>query len=532
MSEATLGNVVEHALDRVRSTGVAVGGFSFLAGLAATRILLQTLGISHYGFFRDELYYIACSHHLALGYIDQPPLIALAAWCARHLFGDSLVGYRILPVLAGGATVFGAGLLARELGGGRLSQFVACLAILFAPLSLAFDSFLSMNAFEPIFWVSCACLAVRMVNGGSAKLWLLLGAVAGGGLENKHTILVFLFAMIGGFALSGRLRPVRLRLFCSRWIWLGALLALSLFLPNLIWEALHGWPQLEVVRNAQELKNVPLSPLRFLGEQVLFMQPITLPIWLGGLWWYLFAAEGERYRFLGWSYILVVGIFIFLHGKSYYAAPIYPVLAAAGGMAFEGFTASADRRWLRLSYPVLLILGGVATLPFGVPLLPVATFMRYSQVLPYAREVKTERDSTAALPQIYADMIGWDSMAGTIAAVYHKLPADEQANCAILAGNYGEAGAIDFYGQKLGLPQAIGGHNNYFAWGPRGYSGECVILFGERAEVNKTLFGEAELVGTISNALAMPSEQDVPVYLCRRPRAPLSELWPRFKMII
>src|SRR4029077_16046895 len=132
MSDATLPNVVEQALDRVRSRGVAVGGIALLAGLGVARVLLHAFGVQQYGFFRDELYYIACSHHLAFGYIDQPPLIALAAWCARHLFGDSLVGYRILPVLAGGATVFGAGLLARELGGGRLSQFVACLAILFA----------------------------------------------------------------------------------------------------------------------------------------------------------------------------------------------------------------------------------------------------------------------------------------------------------------------------------------------------------------------------------------------------------------
>lgn len=532
MSDATLANVVEHALDRVRSSGVAIGGISILASLAVARVLLQGLGAHHYGFFRDELYYIACSHHLAWGYIDQPPLIALVAWGARHLFGDSLIGYRILPVLAGGATVFFTGLLARELGGGRLAQFLAGTLILFAPLSLAFNSFLSMNAFEPLFWLLCAWLAVRIAKGESPRLWLLLGALAGVGLENKHTMLVFLLAMIAGLALSGQHRLDRPNLFRSKWIWLAAVLALVLFLPNLIWEALHGWPQIEVVRNAQQFKNVRLAPLRFLAEQVLFMQPFALPIWLGGLCWYLFAEEGKRYRFLGWTYMVVLGIFIVLHGKSYYAAPIYPVLAAAGGVAFEQFTARSYWRWLRLSYLALLILAGLASLPFGVPLLPVDAFIRYSKAVPYARWVKTERDATAALPQIYADMFGWDNMAGTVARVYHNLPKAEQANCAILAGNYGEAGAIDLYGPNLGLPRAISGHNNYFLWGPRNYSGECVILFGERAELYKNFFGEAERVATISDPLAMPSEQNVPVYLCRKPQAPLSVLWPRFRLII
>jgi hypothetical protein len=345
-------------------------------------------------------------------------------------------------------------------------------------------------------------------------------------------MLVLLLAMVAGFALSGEFRSDRSNLLATKWIWLGALLALVLFLPNVIWEALRGWPQIEVVRNAQEHKNVPLPAWRFLLEQVLFMQPLALPIWLGGLWWYLFAAEGKRFRFLGWTYFVVLGIFIALHGKSYYAAPIYPVLAAAGGVAFEQFTSHLQRRWLRVAYPAVLILAGAATLPFGVPFLSVDTYLRYSNALPFAHSVKTERDSTAVLPQVYADMFGWKNMAGTIARVYQNLPEAERASCAILAGNYGEAGAIDFYGPTLGLPRAISGHNNYFLWGPRGYSGDCVILFGEQAEVYKNFFGEVQHVATISDVLAMPSEQNVPVYLCRKPQAPLGVLWPRFKLII
>jgi hypothetical protein len=532
MSYTSFPELVERGFERLRPREFVLSSTGLLASIALAKVFVQFLGVRRYGFFRDELYYIACGQHLAWGYIDQPPLIAFLAWMSRHLFGDSLVGYRVLPILAGGATVFVTGLLARELGGGRLGQCVAALAILISPLFLAFNSFLSMNAFEPLFWLLGAWLAVRIVKGASPKLWLWFGALAGIGLENKHTMLVFGFALVSGLLLTGEYRSGEANLFRSKWIWLGAFTALAIFLPNLIWEALHGWPQIEVVRNAQLFKNVHVSPPRFIAEQILFMQPFGLPVWLTGLYWFLFAKEGGRFRFLGWTYLIAIGIFMALGGKTYYALPVYPILAAGGGVAIERFTTASNLSWLRHAYPVVLVLGGLATLPFGVPVLSVDTFIKYESAIPYARWVKTERDATAVLPQIYADMFGWESMAGTIARVYHGLPKAEQADCAILGGNYGEAGAIDFYGPKLGLPAVISGHNNYFLWGPRGYSGACVILFGERAEVYKTYFGEVTRAATISNPHGMPSEQDVPVYVCREPLVPLSVLWPRFRMII
>src|SRR6202041_3876250 len=210
------------------------------------------------GYFRDELYYLACGDHLAWGYVDQPPLIALIAWAARHLFGSSLFATRLLPALAGAAIVYCTGRLARELGGGAFAEFLAALTMLLAPAYLAFDSFLSMNAFEPLFWLLCAWIAIRIVKGASPRLWLLFGSVAGLGLENKHRMLVFGFALVAGLVLSGQAR-----LFRSKWIWIGAALALAIFLPNLLWEARHGWPQIEVVRNAQQFKNEAITPLQF-----------------------------------------------------------------------------------------------------------------------------------------------------------------------------------------------------------------------------------------------------------------------------
>jgi hypothetical protein len=532
MSYAASPGIADRLLVRLLPRESVLSDTFLLGCMALGRVAVQFLGAGRYGFFRDELYYIACSRHLAWGYIDQPPLIAAIAWLARHLFGDSLVGYRVLPILAGGATVFITGLLARELGGGRWAQILAAAVILFAPLSLALGGALTMNAFEPLIWLMCAWLAVRIVNGAPERLWLLCGAIAGVGLENKHTMLVFGFALVAGLLFTSARRPDQSSVFRSKWFWLSGLVALALFLPNLMWESAHGWPQIDVVRNAQQLKNVHISPLRFLAEQILFTQPCALPLWLAGLYWCLFARAGKRYRFLGWTYIIALGVFIASGGKTYYALPVYPLLAAAGGVAVEQFAASSRTRRVPLVYLAVLVLGGVITLPFGVPLLPVETFLRYSRAIPYARGVKTERDATAALPQFYADMFGWEHTAREVAAVYYSLSKAEQANCAILAGNYGEAGAIDLYGRKLGLPSAISGHNNYYLWGPREYSGSCVILFGERAEDYKNLFGQVARAATIVNPHAMPSEQSLNVYICRKPRASLEVLWPQFKLII
>jgi len=528
MSETRVDNFGEGSLVAAAARGGSLSATAILAGLAAIKLAAQLAGVEHYGFFRDELYYMACGQHLAWGYVDQPPLIALVAWIERHIFGNSLLSVRLLPILAGVAVVFLTGILAREFGARRYGQFLAASAILWAPAYFAFDSFLSMNAFEPLFWLLCAWIVARIVKGASPRWWLAFGAVAGVGIENKHTMILFGFAIVAGLILAGEGR-----LLLSKWIWIGGAIALLLFLPNLVWEARHGWPQIEVVRNAQLYKNIPISPLRFLADQVLFLSPVALPIWTGGLAWLLFAAKGRRFRFFGVAYIVVVAVFIVLDGKSYYVLPAYPILMAAGGAAIEDLVEASAWRWLRTALPALLVVAGLLALPFGVPVLPVDAFLRYSEAFPYANSVKTERDAVdAQLPQLYADMFGWENIADGVGQVYHDLPAADRAGCAIMAGNYGEAGAIDYYGPSLGLPPAISGHNAYFYWGPRDYTGACVIVFGERSAEFTRYFRDVHLAATIVNAHTMPIESSINVYVCRQPVAPLAALWPHFKMII
>ncbi|HEX4075134.1 MAG TPA: glycosyltransferase family 39 protein [Candidatus Acidoferrales bacterium] len=528
MSETRVDGFGEGSLIAATAHGRVLSATAILAGLAVVKLIAQFAGVTRYGFFRDELYYMACGQHLAWGYVDQPPLIALVAWFERHVFGSSLLSARLLPILAGAAVVFLTGILAREFGARRYGQFLAASAILWAPAYFAFDSFLSMNAFEPLFWLLCACIVARIAKGASPKWWLAFGAVAGIGIENKHSMLLFGFALVAGLILAGQAR-----LLLSKWIWIGGAIALALFLPNLLWEARHGWPQIEVVRNAQLYKNIPISPLRFLADQILFLSPIALPVWTGGLAWLLFSAKGRPFRVFGFAYLIVVAVFIVLDGKSYYVLPAYPMLMAAGGAAIEDLVEAKPWRWLRTALPALLIVAGLVALPFGVPVLPVDAFLRYSHVFPYANSVKTERDAVGVeLPQLYADMFGWENIADGVSQVYHDLPVADRAGCAILAGNYGEAGAIDYYGPALGLPRAISGHNSYFDWGPRAYTGSCVIIFGERSAEFTQYFRDVQLAATITNAHTMPIESSINVYVCRQPIAPLSVLWPHFKMII
>lgn len=493
---------------------------AFLCALAA--LVLHFLSRNHYGFFRDELYYIACGNHLAFGYVDQPPLIAVIARVSSVLFGTSLSAFRFLPAVAGACLVLLTGWMTRELGGGRFAQLLASVAVLLAPIYLAFGSFLSMNAFEPVLWAACACILVRILKGGDECLWLLFGAVAGIGLQNKHTMLVFGFALVLGLMLACGWKHFR-----SRAFWLGGVLAFVIFLPNLLWEAHHNWPQIEVVRNGQHLKNAPVGIWQFVGEQVLFVNPVAVPVIVMGLGWLLFSKSEKRFRAIGWAFPVVLIVVMALHGKSYYPVPFYSILFAAGGVALESFLPNRYR--LCRNYMAILAVSGLVMLPFGAPILPLETLLRYQNSIPLENVVKMERDSAGDVHQLYADMLGWEDVVSTVASVYHHLPPSDQKNCVILAGNSGEAGTIDLLGGKLGVPKAISAHNNYYLWGTNGHSGQVVILFGQHAESTKATFGSVERVATISHGHAVAAENNVPVYVCRQPKVSLAELWPSLR---
>jgi hypothetical protein len=497
-----------------------------LALLALAKLLLHLATSSGYGFFRDEFYYLACTEHLALGYVDHPPLSIALLWLSRAILGDSLLAIRFLPALAGAATVFTTGIIARELGGRRAAQMLAALAAFIAPLYLALNHFFSMNAFDLLFWVLLAYLAVRMLARNEPRLWLAFGAIAGLGLENKVSVAFLAFGLVVGLLAT----PQR-RLLASRWLWIGGALALLLFLPHLFWQVREGWPTLEFVANAQAEKILPLTPLEFGLQQIVLVHPLNLPLWLGGLAALLVTPRLARFRALGWAYLAVFALLAIQQTKAYYLVPIYPLLFAAGAVQLEAFCLRRRWAWGIPAAAALLATGGAATLPMAVPVLPVETYVAFSASLPFG-EPAAERHELGALPQFFADMHGWEELAETVARVQRGLPPGERAGVRVLTRNYGEAGAIDFLGRSRGLPPAISGHNSYFLWGPGDFSGEVLIVLGRSPEELAEWFESVELIDTVRCTWCIPHQDGVPVYVVRKLVVPVEEAWQRLKRFI
>ncbi|MGE5326977.1 MAG: ArnT family glycosyltransferase [Deltaproteobacteria bacterium] len=501
--------------------------FAVVLSLALATLILHVIFDANYGYFRDELYFLACGQRLDWGYVDQPPLIAVIAAFSRWLLGDSLRAIRFFPALAGAGKVLLTGLIARDLGGKRFAQVLACAAVMAAPIYLGIDHLLTMNAFEPLFWMGCVYVAIRICKGGSPKLWLAFGALAGLGLENKYSMLFFGFAFVVGLLATSR-RGVLLK----KWIWLGALVAFLIYLPNFVWEIRHHWPMFEILSNVQHSgKNSPINLGSFFSAQLLILDPLSFPLWLAGLGWMFFNRKGKSFRFLGWTFVVLFGTFVVLQGKMYYLAPAYPMLFAAGGVITETWIERRGAAWLKPVFVAILALGGALLAPLAIPVLPVETYIAYQKAL-HLEPPRTEQHKMGPLPQGYADMFGWPEMVGKVAEVYDQLSPQEKSQCAIFAQNYGEAGAVDFFGPRYGLPPALSGHNNYFLWGPRGYSGEVLIVMGDRRENLERYFNQVELGAVFQHPYVMPYENHLPIWICRGAKVPLKDLWPRVKMYI
>src|SRR5215472_1859300 len=320
--------------------------------IAAAKLVLHLYAGRSYGFFVDELYYLACSRHLDWGYVDQPPLIAAIARIARAVLGDSLSAIRFPAALAGAGAAVLTGMIARELGGTRFAQALATLCFVLAPGVLALDHFLSMNAFEPLFWMGCAYLVLRIMQTGNAKLWLCFGLLAGLGLENKHSMMIFGFGLVSGLALTRERKWLR-----SPWFWTGGAIALLIFLPNLLWNIQNHFPFLELQANIRRSgRDVALSPIPFLAQETLAMLPLSLPIWLAGLWYLFIDTSGKRFRALGWAWLLTAVIIMALSPRIYYLFPAFPVLFAAGSVEWERWLAGVRRQWIKPVYVTLMVL--------------------------------------------------------------------------------------------------------------------------------------------------------------------------------
>jgi len=495
--------------------------------IALADLLFHIYFNNRYGYFRDEFNYIACGDHLGWGYVDQPPLIPLLIHISRAVLGDSLRAIRFIPALASSLLVVQTAVLARELGGRRFAILLSAICALMAPQYLSNGSLLGTNCLEPNLWMGCAYFAILAVERNNPRYWLWFGVVAGLGLQEKYSIALFGFGIVVGLLLTEQRR-----VFLNKWIWLAGLAAFLIFLPNLLWNIHYDWPFVQLMRNIKaEGRDVVLGPFPYFFQQTLLVNPLTAPLWLAGLFALLFSARLRPYRFLGWSYLVCYAVFFALHGKNYYLAPIYPMLLAAGAVVLEPALDHPRRAWLKPAIAILLLATGAHLAPVVVSVLSPDGFIAYMKYLPFKLPVMEHSHARATLPQWYSDQFGWDEIVAETAVAWNRLSPDERKNgdCGIFAQDYGQAGAIDFLGRRYGLPASLSGHQTWFLWGPRGYSGNCMIVLDDSRENLEALWQNVEYVGTSApNRYAL--EQQIDVFICRGSKfGAWAQFWPKVK---
>lgn len=500
-------------------------GMAIAWAIALATLLLHIYFNNRYGYFRDEFDYMACGSHLAWGYVDQPPLIPFLVHVCRALFGSSLRSIRLVPALASSLLVVQTALIVRELGGRRFAMALSAVAVALAPQYLSNGSLLTTNCLEPNLWMGCAYCAILAVKRADPRYWLWFGVIAGIGLEEKYTIALFGFAIVVGLLLTKERRA-----FADKWIWTGGAAAFLIFLPNLLWNIHYHWPFLQLMHNIRaEHRDVVLPAGAYFVQQTLLIGPLAAPLWLAGLVALFVSSRWKQYRFLAWSYVVCYAVLFGLHGKNYYLAPVYPMLLAAGAVVFESFSELPARTWLKPVSMAFLLTGHLFLVPVAVPVLSPNGFIAYMKRLPFKLPVTEYSHERAVLPQWYADQFGWREIVAETAVAWNRIPPQERAGCGIFAQNYGQAGAIDFFGPHYGLPPALSGHQNYFLWGPRGYSGNCLIVLGDSKESLERYFKDVEYVGTSANN-PYALENKIKVFICRGSKfGTLAQVWPSLK---
>jgi hypothetical protein len=501
----------------------STGGLWIVAVISVALFIFHLVFNNRYGYFRDEFNYLACGNHLAWGYVDQPPLLPFLARLSRELFGDSLRSIRLLPAAAMSLTVILTAMIAREFAGRSFSLLLSAIAVVIAPVYLSDGSLLTTNCLEPLLWMGCVYFAILSVK-SNPRYWLLFGVVAGLGLEEKYSIGIFGFGIVVGLLFTTERKAFR-----NKWFWLGGLAAFLIFLPNLIWNTRESWPFLQLMRNIRaDGRDVQLSPIAFFLQQVFLLHPLTAAIWISGPVMLLFSRRLKQFRFLGLCYLVSFTSFVVLKGKNYYLAPIYPMLLAAGAVAFERAIERSRQVWLKPLLVVVMLAGGAWLAPLVVPVFSIDRFITYMNGLPFKVPRSERSHERAVLPQHYADQFGWEELTAVTANAWARLTPEEKKDCGIFAQDYGQAGAIDFFGPRYGLPRALSGHQTYFLWGPGGFSGQCMIVIDDDQEDLDKLFDHVELIGISDNPHAL--ERNVPVYLCKGAKfGSLEKIWPRAK---
>lgn len=489
-------------------------GLLVLLGLA--NVLIHTLLNGRYDFHRDELGMLDNARHLAWGYVDYPPFTPFIVRLAYALFGAAPAGLRFFSAVAMGAAMVLAGLMARDLGGKRFVQVLAALATAIAPYVLLTGSLFVYATFDYLWWVVAAFMVVRLLKTGDPRWWLGIGAAIGLGMMTKYAMGFFVAGIAAGVVLTKARRYL-----VSPWLWAGVGLALLIFLPNLIWQVQHDFISLKFLQDIHA-RDVSIGRGEsYLSEQVwACTNLVTVPLRIAGLFFTLLAPSVRPFRPLAWMYLVPFGLFLYLHGRSYYLTAAYPMLLAAGTVAWERGLAHLSPGWGRLPKGVtwgLITAGGLAFSLIALPLAPVGSEL-FRKVSDLNGELK--------------EQVGWPELVEAVAGVYAKIPDEERLTTGILTGNYGEAGAVNLYGPAYGLPEAISEMNTYWLRGYGDPPPQTLIVLGIEDGKIYSFFKECGISGTISNPYNVLNEELLRhsrIYVCRGLRKPWSEIWKNFQ---
>jgi 4-amino-4-deoxy-L-arabinose transferase-like glycosyltransferase len=485
------------------ATKFATGPVVAIAG-AVGLLLLLTSG--RYGYHRDELYFVEAGRHPAWGYPDQPPLTPLLALLMDVIGPGSVTVLRLPSIIAAMLVVALSAALARELSGSAFSQTLAALAVGTGVYTLVVGHLLSTSSVDLLAWVTITWLTVRILRTGDSRLWLAVGAVTGLALLNKHLVLFLVVALLIGSALV----PTARRQLRSPWLGGGVLIALALWTPNLLWQATHGWPQLELAADIREEYDVTAERIAFVALQLVLFSPVAVLLAIVGLVRLWRDPVLAAFRLLAWAWLALLVLFFLTGGKGYYLGGLYPALIAAGSVHIEQRVGARRRR--RIGWLAAVAVAAVIGMPIALPLLPAGTLASS----PYAAPAEDALET-----------IGWPEFAAAVEQAYEEVPPDRRESAIVFAGNYGEAGAVALYGRNGRLPPVASGHNGFGLWGPPAEDAGPVILVdasgGWRDE-----FENCVAVTTVDNGQGVDNEeQGGTVWRCDGPRGGWEAAWPR-----
>ena len=502
-----------------------------LIAIAVIKLLLHLFtaqGAQGYGYFRDELYNISAASRLSFGYVDIPPLVPLIMAVNKAILGTSLFAIHILPAVIGAVTVFMGGMLALELGGNFTAAVLSSVIFLAAPHLTAVDSIFTYDSFDLLLCAVFFFYLIKFLKTEDKNYWLIIGLISGLGLLIKLSIIFYGFAMTAALLATGKRK-----ILASKKLWIGGIICLAFISPFIIWQALHGFPIKDYWVNYALNKTFHASPLQFLLMNFMTLNLTCLPILAAGLAVLLFWKPLKPYRTLGLMFIILFIVFIIMRMKYYLLIAMFFPLIASGSVYFEHLMAKISVKWISagtsIIYSCILILSGIIFIPYDVPVLSPQDFINYSSHITRSN-VRIERNELGALPQIFADRLGWEDLAKTVSMVYLGLPPEDRKKCMVFAQNYGEAGAIDLYKSKYSLPGIICGHLSWYFWRPADINPDVImIVIGGKEDDHKRSFGSVEKMSVFPNPYVVPFESKLPIWVCRDLKIPVSEIWGRIK---